>query len=135
MKKDIIKKEVKNIRVAALTKVVKGEEQWSICLINLNDFDLEELIVNSKGYGQIEGENKKTATLRKRFGNVPANSWIEIEAIDPRLFVLTNEFMVSFFTDEGMFDKKFIFPENYLNNCTLYSLVEIDGSLGTYTPE
>ena len=135
MRKDIPVREVKNIKLAVVNKIINGEEQWSVCLINLNNFDLEELIVNSKGYGEIDGVRKKTAVLRKRFSNVPANSWIEIEPIDPSLFVLTNEFMISFFSAEGMLDKKFIFPAEYLNDCTLFSLPEIEGSLGIYSPD
>ena len=69
--------------------------------------------MTSKGYDKIEGENKKTSTLRRVIEQLNQESYAKIEPIDPSVFVLTNEYWVSYYILDQIFDKKFIFvPES-----------------------
>ena len=53
--------------------------------------------------------NEKTSTLRHLIEELGAQSVAKIEPIDPAVFELTNEFWVSYYILDQIFDKKFIF--------------------------
>jgi hypothetical protein len=73
--------------------------------------------VTSKGYGEKDGIAVKTSLLRHSIGDVSQQSAAAIEAIDPQVFGLTNEYWVSFYLGKEIFDKKFIFlPESIVDS-------------------
>lgn len=110
MKTDIPENPVKDIAIA----VVLEEESvtskfWNVYLINLQDKPIETTLVSSKGYGLYHGEEVRTSTFRHSLGNVPAGAYVLIEAISEEVFALNNEFWLSYFQNDAMYDKKFIF--------------------------
>ena len=73
-------------------------------------------MITSKGYGEIDGKQVKTSLLRHAIGDVEAQAFKSIEAIDPAVFGLNNEFWLSFYVNGQIFDKKFIFlPESIVD--------------------
>jgi len=57
----------------------------------------------------------KTSVLRHVFEQVPAKSAVKVEPIDPAIFHITNEYWVSYYVGEKIFDKKFVFvPESII---------------------
>jgi hypothetical protein len=46
---------------------------------------------------------------------VPSVSVVKIEMIEKSVLALNNEFMVTFFKENTLYDKKFIFKKNTLN--------------------
>lgn len=49
-------------------------------------------------------------------GDVDANSSLKIEAIDTQVFGLTNEYWLSYYIGETIYDKKYIFlPESIVD--------------------
>ena len=72
-------------------------------------------MVVSKAFGTIDGEMKKTSLLRHAFVEVPAVSVVKIEMIEKSVLVLNNEFMLTFFMGNKLYDKKFIFKANSIN--------------------
>ena len=117
MKEDIDFPKVEGVSVA----IIKEEEDiWTVHLINQNNEPIEGVLVNSRGYGTIKGEEKKTSTLRHFFDVVPAHSFIKIEPIQSELLVLSNEYWVSFYLNNKLYDKKYIFlPETILKSNTV----------------
>ena len=114
MKKDIEFENVKHVSIA-ITKFtnLQGGVEWQVYIVNYNDFPIDTVLISSRGYGTIDGEEKTTSTLRHMIEQVKGCEFELIEAIDPSLFSLTNEFWVSFYIDGKMRDKKFIFlPES-----------------------
>lgn len=111
MKKDIVPPKVENIAVAVVKeKNETNEDVWQVYFINLQDKELEQVLVSSKGYLKLEsGQETKTSMLRHGLGNVTAKSFSKIEPIMEELFGLHNEYWVSFFQDGKMYDKKYIF--------------------------
>jgi len=91
------------------------EKVWYAYLVNDSDFNLDSVMVVSKAFGTIDGEMKKTSVLRHAFVEVPAVSVVKIEMIEKSLLVLNNEFMVTFFIGNTLYDKKFIFKSNLIN--------------------
>ena len=110
MIKDITIPEVKNVTVAVTRTGSPGETpEWKVYLINSNEFPIENTLVASRGYGEVEGEQQKTSILRHFLETVPANSAAIIENIDPAVFHLHNEYWVSYYIGRQIFDKRFIF--------------------------
>jgi chlorite dismutase len=111
MKKDIIIPEVENVFIAAVQEWSDDfmEKVWYAYLVNDSDFLLESVMVVSKAFGTIDGEVKKTSLLRHAFVQVAAVSVVKLEMIEKSVLDLNNEFMVTFFIDDKLYDKKFVF--------------------------
>ncbi|MEM8522122.1 hypothetical protein [Flavobacterium sp. PL12] len=117
MKKDITIPEVENVFVAVVQEWSDDfmEKVWYAYLVNDSDFLIESVMVVSKAFGTINGEMKKTSLLRHAFVEVPAVSVVKIEMIEKSVLTLNNEFMVTYFMDNKLYDKKFIFKANSIN--------------------
>ena len=117
MKKDIIIPVVENVFLAAVQEWSDDfmEKVWYAYLVNDSDFNLEGVMVVSKAFGTIDGEMKKTSLLRHAFVEIPAVSVVKIEMIEKSVLTLNNEFMVTYFIDGTLYDKKFIFKANSIN--------------------
>ena len=117
MKKDIIIHVVENVFIAAVQEWSDDfmEKVWYAYLVNDSDFNLEGVMVVSKAFGTIDGEMKKTSLLRHAFVEIPAVSVVKIEMIEKSVLTLNNEFMVTYFIDGTLYDKKFIFKANSIN--------------------
>jgi hypothetical protein len=111
MKKDITIPKVENVFLAAVQEWSDDfmEKVWYIYLINDSDFDLDSVMVVSNAFGTIDGEMKKTSLLRHAFMKVPSVSVVKIEMVEKNVLRLNNEFMVTYFIGNTLFDKKFIF--------------------------
>jgi hypothetical protein len=117
MKKDIIIPLVENVFIAAVQEWSDDfmEKVWYAYLVNDSDFNLEGVMVVSKAFGTIDGEMKKTSLLRHAFVEIPAVSVVKIEMIEKSVLTLNNEFMVTYFIEGRLYDKKFIFKANSIN--------------------
>jgi len=111
MKSDIIIPKVENVFLAAIQEWSDElmEKVWYVYLVNDSDFDLDSVMVVSKAFGTIDGEMKKTSLLRHAFVNVPAVSVVKIELLEQSVLLLNNEFMITYFIDTTLYDKKFTF--------------------------
>ncbi|GAA4310755.1 hypothetical protein [Nibribacter koreensis] len=110
MKKDIEFHAVEGVSVAIAKEVNElGQEEWNVFFINNNDLYLDNVMVASKGYGEHEGQEVKTSVLRHMFEQVGPKSSVQIEPIDPALFGITNEYWVSYYIGQTIYDKKFLF--------------------------
>lgn len=117
MKKDIIIPEVENVFFAAVQEWSDDfmEKVWYAYLVNDSDYLIESVMVVSKAFGTIDGEMKKSSLLRHAFMEVPAVSVVKVEMIEKSVLALNNEFMLTFFMDGKLYDKKFIFKANSIN--------------------
>jgi len=109
MKKDIPDLKVEDIALAIVPRNDDDEELWDSYLINFKDTTIESVLINSKGYGEVEGEEVKTTVLRHFFEEVGPLRCILIEPIQTKLFDLTNEYWISFVQNDYMYDKKYVF--------------------------
>ncbi len=114
MKKDIIIPTVENVFLAAVQEWSDDfmEKVWYVYLINDSDFKLDSVMLVSKAFGTIDGEMKKTSLLRHAFMEVPSVSVVKVEMLEKSVLALNNEFMVTFFIDNQLYDRKFIFKAN-----------------------
>lgn len=117
MKKDLPENVVAGVDVAVVLESDSPQGKvWNVYLINEKKVDLQNVLVSSKGYGIKDSKEVKTTTLRHFIGDVKPQSSVKIEAIDTEVFGLTNEYWVSYYVDNVMYDKKYIFlPESIVD--------------------
>jgi hypothetical protein len=113
MKSDINIPKVENIAVAVVKEWndEKTVEVYNVYLLNLKNHIIRNTLVSSQGYGEnaITGESIKTSTLRHFIGDMDGMSFAKIEPIMEEVFGLSNEYWVSFYENNQILDKKFIF--------------------------
>lgn len=117
MKADLPLNVVQDIFVAIVLENDTPEGgNWQVYLINDKDQGLTNVMISSKGYGLKDGQEVKTSVLRHFIGDLGAHDYARIEAIDPQVFGLTNEYWLSFYIAGTIFDKKYIFlPESIMD--------------------
>ena len=117
MKADLPINVVEDISIAIVLEAATPESKiWNVYLVNEKAIAIQHVLVASKGYGINNGIQVKTSTLRHLFEEVHPNSFIKIEAIDPQVFGLTNEYWLSFYVGGIMYDKKYVFlPESIID--------------------
>ncbi|MDG1221353.1 MAG: hypothetical protein P8P19_01180 [Polaribacter sp.] len=123
MKKDIQIPEVSGVEIAVVYEynALYKTDDWNIYIINNKNVDLEMIVIVSQGFS----ETKTTSLLRKKLETLPANSFAKIEYIQPELFVLNNRFQVSFFENNQLKDKTFLFEKNSIKEGGLRMISEI----------
>ncbi len=110
MKKDIEFPKVEGVKIAVTLQTDELEnEYWDVQIINRNAFPIENVMVTSRGFGELAGQEIKTSILRHFIEKVGARSLAKIEAIQPDLFGINNEFWLSYYVGGQLFDKKFLF--------------------------
>ncbi|MDY8137189.1 hypothetical protein [Aquimarina sp. 2201CG5-10] len=113
MKKDIEIPVVENVYIA-VTKEWNEEflaKDWNSYIINDRDTSIEMVLVVTKGYD----EERKTSLLRHGIGTIEAKSSAKIELLQEELLSMNNEFSVTFFSGGKLYDKKYIFRKNTIN--------------------
>ena len=118
MREELLGPKVENVAIAVVQELNEDNETcFNVYLLNLRDDIMEGIIVTSKGYGENAntGEKVKTATLRHCIELMLPNEAAKIEPIVEEVFGIANEFWVSFWVHDVMYDKKFIFPAESIN--------------------
>lgn len=88
---------------------------WNVYLVNDSDEDLHDIMVVSKAFGTLNGEMRKTSLMRHALVEMPAVSAVKIEMIEDSVRALNNEFMLTFFVGNTLYDKKYTFIANSIN--------------------
>lgn len=125
MKKDIERPAVKNVGIAIIKELgEKNAETYNVYLVNFGDVKLETVLVSSKGYGddKITKTPLKTSTLRHSLKDLEALSFVLIEPIMEDVFGLHNEYLLSYFIGNQMYDKKFIFLAESITDGNMISV-------------
>ena len=118
MKKDLPENIVEDIFIAVVLESETPESKdWNVYFINMKDESVNTVLITSVGYGTKNGESVKTSTLRHSIPQVEAKNFAKIEAIDEQVFGLNNEYWISYYIGNNIFDKKFIFlPESIVES-------------------
>jgi len=117
MKKDLPPNIVEDIYIAVvLENESPGVRNWNVYVINQKDAPIQNVLISSKGYGTKNDREVKTSVLRHFIGDLHAKEYAVVEAIDEQVFGLTNEYLLSYYIDQTIYDKKFIFlPESIVD--------------------
>lgn len=129
MKKDIHQPTVEDIVMAIVLEEDNGQNVWNVFLINLHIVPIRNVIVTSRGYGEINGQPRTTSTLRHFYEEIPDLEFTRVEPIMENTFGMTNEYWVSFYIDGQVYDKKYVFlPESISEkNFTMIPLLNVAG--------
>jgi hypothetical protein len=115
MREELLGPKVEKVGVAIIEQInEEGNTMYYAYLLNLRDDIMEGIIITSTGYGENvnTGEKIKTSTLRHSLEVLLPQEAAKIEPIMEDVFALSNEYWVSFWVNDVMYDKKFIFlPE------------------------
>lgn len=114
MQKDIKIPEVKDVFMAAVQEWNDDfmANVWNVYLINDSDNELHDIMVVSKAFGTIDGEMRKTSLLRHALVEMPPVSAVKIEMVQDSVLALNNEFMLTFFIGNTLYDRKYTFIAN-----------------------
>lgn len=129
MKKDIHIPVVKDVFVAVThewDEEFTGKD-WNAYIINNRTNAIDMVLIVSKGYDN----DRKTSTMRHGIGKVEAKSFEKIEMMTDDVLQLNNEFYVTFFADDKLFEKKYFFAKNSISESKLGAIpvIENDGIL------
>ncbi|RXJ52546.1 hypothetical protein [Gelidibacter gilvus] len=129
MKKDIQIPKVEGVYLAIVNEYndLYKTHDWNAYIINDKNIDLELVLIVTNGYS----EKKVTSTFRKKLDLLPKKSYAKIEFMPEELFVLNNEFKVTFFEGNTMHEKNFLFRRNTINEKAFQNipLMEMKGIL------
>ncbi len=117
MKKDLPVNVVADISIAVVLESESPEGKvWNVYLVNEKEVPIKNVMVSSKGYGMIADKEVKTSVLRHFIGDIDSVDYAKIEAIDEQVFGLTNEYWLSYYIEDTIYDKKYIFlPESIID--------------------
>jgi hypothetical protein len=118
MKKDIPILKVEDLAVAIVPRLEYEEdyeEFWDTWLINLKNEPIRSVLVNSRGYGILDGEERRTSTLRFFWDEIGAMEAVKIEPVQKAVFELASEYWVSFSFKNYLYDKKYVFVAGSLD--------------------
>ena len=132
MKEELKGPTVEDVAVAIVKE--KGENDidvFNAYLVNYKEETIEGVFVTTRGYGVNRTTSKevKTSKLRHFLDVVQGKTFKKIEPIMEDVFGLSNEFWVSFFLNNKMYDKKYIFLPETINESNLrkIDLIEKQG--------
>ena len=120
MKKDIEIPESEGIYLAAVRE--KNEEfqsmEWNAYLINDRETSIEMVLIRTKGFDKEES----TSIMRHSIKMLSAKSFAKIEFLQDEVLRLNNQFSVTYFADNKMYERTFLFPKNSINEAALKNL-------------
>ena len=127
MKKDIEIPIAKDVHVAAIHEWNEEflSKDWNAYVINNRTTPIDMVLIVSKGY---DGE-RKTSLMRHAIGEVKEKSFEKIEMIQEDVLTLNNEFFVTYYADNKIYEKRFVFEKNTVNEDSLSEipLIEKEG--------
>lgn len=113
MKKDIVVPKVKDVYMAIVLEhnEIHKTNDWNAYIINDKDEPLEMVLIISTGYSS----DKVTSTMRHKLEILPPKSYAKIEWMQEEVLKLNNQFKVTFFENNKMFEKTFDFQRNSIH--------------------
>ena len=113
MKKYIKIPVVENVYIAVVNEYndIYKTQDWNAYIVNDKDVDLDMVLIVTSGFS----DDKMTSIFRKKLDKLPKKSYAKIELMQEDLFALNNQFKVTFFEGNKMFDKTYVFRKNTIN--------------------
>jgi hypothetical protein len=118
MIKDIPVLKVADLAFAVVPRLVFEEDHeyfWDTYLLNLKNEPIFSVIVNSSGYGEVDGEQRRTTTLRYFWDQIAPMTAVKVEPVGKDVFGLANEYWVSFSLHNHLYDKQYVFVPGSLD--------------------
>jgi len=112
MKKDIKISEIDGVYIVIVPEYNQAfkSDDWNVYLVNERKEDVEMALIISKGYD----EKRETAQMRHKIELLPAMSGVKFELMVEEVLALNNQFKVTFFVNNKLYDKTFLAKKNTL---------------------
>jgi len=131
MRKDIEMPKVSGVYIAVVSEMgIDGKKIWNAYIVNDKSEPIENVFVASKGYlKNLKGEESKSSILRHFYKVVSAKSSQKIEILIDDVLKLNNEYFVSFYCQNKLFDKRFVFLSETIKkeNISLIPIIQKQG--------
>lgn len=129
MRKDIEIPKAENVHIVAVKEWDKDftGQQWNIYLVNNRNDEIYTVLVLSRG----KSKDRKTSTLRHGLGNIAPKTAVKVEFIPTEVLGFTNEYLLTFFAEDKLFERKFIFEPKSISeeNSVKLPVLESEGIL------
>jgi len=133
MKRDIHIPTADHLQCAAFQEwnEALGTHVWYVYLINPTEMEVQHVLVVSKAFGTVNNEQVNTSRLRHGYDKLPVQTAVRVEMLTDDVLALQNEFMVTYFLEDTLYDRKFVFPSQTINhkNSSRVALFEKKGVL------
>lgn len=117
MKKDITIPKVEGVFLVVIPEynnAFKGDD-WNVYVVNENEEPIELVMITSKGFDN----QRETAQMRHKIDLLPAKSGVKFELMVDEVLVLNNEFKLTYFANNKLFDKVFLIKKNSLKKSAM----------------
>lgn len=127
MKKDIEIPIAKEVYVAIIHEWNDEflSKDWNAYVINGRTTPIEMVLVVSKGFEA----DQKTSIMRHGIGTIAPKSFKKIELVPEDVLTLNNEFFVTFYAGDKLYERRFVFPKNSVKQSAILPIpiIERDG--------
>lgn len=90
----------------------ENHKEWWLHIVNNKEESITSLFLTSKGSGMNDGKMVQTSTLRRKLPDLQGQTAVKVELLPEDLLHLSNEFRLSYYVNNEIFDKICIFlPE------------------------
>lgn len=129
MKKDIEIPIAKDVYVAIVHEWNEEflSKDWNAYVLNDRDTPIEMVIIVSKGFDA----ERKTSTMRHAIGEIAAKAFEKIEVVQEDVLALNNEFFLTYYADNKLYEKRFMFESGSVtvSNLKTIPIIEKEGVL------
>ena len=129
MRKDIEIPQVENVHIVAVKEWNEEltDQYWNVYVVNARKDEISMVLVISRG----NNDGRKTSTLRQNLGDIQPQASAKVEFIADEVLEFTNEYLLTFFAENKLFERKFIFEANSISeeNVTGIPVVTSEGIL------
>jgi hypothetical protein len=117
MKKDIEISEIDGVYIVIVPEYNAAfkSDDWNVYLVNERKSDVEMVLILSKGFD----DKRETAQMRHKVELLPAMSGVKFELMVEEVLKLDNQFKVTFFIDNKLYDKTFLAKKNSIKKSAL----------------
>lgn len=124
MKKDIEIPIAKDVYVAIIHEWNEEflSKDWNAYIINNRTSQIDMVLVVTKGF---DGD-RKTSTMRHGIGIVKAKSFEKIEPLQEEVLALNNEFFVTYYADNKLYEKRYVVTKNSVSENALQQIPIIE---------
>ena len=124
MKKDINFHKAEGVYVVAVKEWDKEflAQDWNVYVVNNSEKILETVLVVSRG----SSTDKKTSTLRFNLKNLQPQEFKKIEFITEEVLSFTNEYLLTYFSEDKLFERSFVFEPFSISEENMVTLPVLD---------
>ncbi len=124
--------EATDVEIAVVPETnIDGSITWFVYAINIGEKILTNILIQSSGEGEIDSWPVKSSVLKHFIDELLPGKATKVEMLIEDVFILKNNYWVSFYIGSTIFDKQFFFSPNSITikNCFPIPHLQLNGIL------